>query len=93
MDNYVRVIVNRDPSCKLPDLDKRKFMVPHDVTMGQFFYVIRKRLKLEHYKALIFFINGSVLAPVSDCVSLVHDKFKKKDNILYLTYTEENTFG
>ena len=30
----------------IPDLDRKKYLVPSDLTMGQFVYVIRQRMKL-----------------------------------------------
>ena len=30
----------------LPNIDKRKYLVPNDLTIGQFLYVIRKRMRL-----------------------------------------------
>ncbi|KAE9034773.1 hypothetical protein PR001_g9578 [Phytophthora rubi] len=50
-----------DPSDIL-DIDKKKFLVPVDLTVGQFVYVIRKRIKLSPEKAIFIFINN-VLPP------------------------------
>ena len=43
-----------------PDIDKKKYLVPRDLTIGQFMYVIRKRLKLPAEKAIYLFINGII---------------------------------
>ncbi|KAE8991197.1 hypothetical protein PF005_g22658 [Phytophthora fragariae] len=50
-----------DPS-DIPDIDKKKFLVPVDLTVGQFVYVTRKRIKLSPEKAIFIFINN-VLPP------------------------------
>ena len=39
------------------DIDKNKFLVPKDLTLGQFVYVIRKRMKLPPEKAIFVFIK------------------------------------
>ena len=52
------MIVERYGKCSLPGIDKKKYLVPGDLTVGQFVYVIRKRIKLEHEKTLFIFING-----------------------------------
>jgi GABA(A) receptor-associated protein len=36
----------------------RRYLVPSDLTVGQFVYVIRKRIKLTAEKAIFIFING-----------------------------------
>ena len=36
----------------IPEIDKKKYLVPSDLTVGQFQYVIRKRIKLDSQKAL-----------------------------------------
>jgi len=43
------------------DIDKRKYLVPHDFTMGQFLYIIRKRIKMEPYEALFVYIDNKLV--------------------------------
>ena len=76
----------------LPIIDKKKFLVPSDLTIGQFVYVIRKRIKLSPEKA-IFLMVGSKLPPTSTLISELYEESKHDDNFLYLTYSSENTFG
>lgn len=76
----------------LPDLDKRKFLVPSDMAMGQFIYVIRKRMRLEPEKALFFFINDT-LAPSSRTMGQLYQEHKADDGFMYITLGVENTFG
>ena len=35
-NNRIPLIVLKDKSSKLPDLDRYKFLAPHDITLGQF---------------------------------------------------------
>lgn len=35
-----------------------RYLVPSEITVGQFVYVIRKRIKLEAQKAIFVFIDG-----------------------------------
>ena len=39
----------------IPDLDKSKYLVPCDLSVGQFIYVIRKRIKLSSEQAIFIF--------------------------------------
>jgi GABA(A) receptor-associated protein len=75
-----------------PAIDKRKYLVPRDLTIGQFLYVVRKRLNLLPEKALFLFINGTIPA-TSSLVSEVYNRHKDVDGYLYIYYGQENTFG
>ena len=45
-----------------PDLDKHKYLVPNDLTIGQFIYVIRKRIKLSPDEGIFVFIGNTIPA-------------------------------
>ncbi len=75
-----------------PQIDKTKYLVPHDLSVGQFIWVIRKRMQLPPEKALYLFINGSI--PTSSSImGEVYQTYKSEDQFLYITYALENTFG
>jgi GABA(A) receptor-associated protein len=88
----IPIIVNRTANCKLPMIDKEKFLVPSDMTLGQFVYVIRKRIKLEPNEALFILVNNT-LQPSSAIIVDIYEKLKDKDGFLYIHYSSENTFG
>lgn len=44
--------------------DKKKYLVPSDLTVGQFYFLIRKRISLRPEDALFFFVNN-VIPPTS----------------------------
>jgi hypothetical protein len=69
-----------------------EFLVPSDLTCGQFVYVIRKRIKLSPEKALFIFCNNQ-LPPTSALMSSVYAEHKDQDGFLYITYAGENSFG
>jgi len=76
----------------LPDIDKNKYLVPFDLTIGQFIYVIRKRLSILSNEALFLFI-GNTIPPSGSMMSQIYAKYKDSDGFLYVTYSKENTFG
>ena len=86
------IIVEVSEKNDLPELDKYKYLVPKDLTVGQFQYVIRKRLKLSPEKAIYLFFNNTV-EPTTELVKTVYDKHKSDDNFLYVIVSPENTFG
>lgn len=80
----IPVIVQISKNCikELPVLDKHKYLVPQDLTVGQFQYVIRKRIKLTPEKALYMFFQNSI-PPTGSLISSVYDKYKDPDGFLY----------
>jgi GABA(A) receptor-associated protein len=48
-----------------------RYLVPADLTVGQFVYVIRKRIKLSPEKAIFIFVKN-VLPPTGDRVHRQH---------------------
>jgi GABA(A) receptor-associated protein len=81
-----------DTGC--PDIDKHKYLVPYNITLGQFMYVIRKRIQLPASSALFLFVgDDAVLLPVSLEMEDVYHRFKNKDGFLYILYSRENVFG
>lgn len=44
--NRIPVICEKAEKSDIPEIDKRKYLVPADLTVGQFVYVIRKRIML-----------------------------------------------
>lgn len=88
----IPIIVEKQNKSDVPDIDKQKYLVPNDLTMGQFVYVIRKRLKLDSEKAIFIFINN-ILPPTSAYVQQVYEEHKDDDGFLYVTYSGENSFG
>ena len=88
----VPVIVERAEKSDIPALDKKKYLVPADLTVGQFVYVIRKRIKLSAEKAIFIFVNN-VLPPTGTLMSAIYEEHKDEDGFLYITYSGETTFG
>ncbi|KAI7900249.1 autophagy protein Atg8 ubiquitin like protein [Cokeromyces recurvatus] len=90
--DQVPVICEKIIKNDISTVDKKKYLVPVDLTIGQFIYVIRKRIKLSPEKAIFIFING-ILPPVSETMKVVFNKYKDEDGFLYIKYSGENTFG
>ncbi|RYR78108.1 hypothetical protein Ahy_A01g002846 isoform A [Arachis hypogaea] len=86
------VIVEKAERSDIPSIDKKKYLVPADLTVGQFVYVIRKRIKLSAEKAIFIFVDN-VLPPTGAIMSAIYDEKKDEDGFLYVTYSGENTFG
>ena len=124
----VPVICEKADRSDIPDIDKKKYLVPagkcyvvaslslflcivlirlliwtihssyvfffllSDLTVGQFHYVIRKRIKLAPEKALFLFCSNSI-PPNAALMSTVYEEQKDEDGFLYIQYSGESTFG
>lgn len=88
----IPVICEKASSSDIADIDKRKYLVPADLTVGQFVYVIRKRIKLEPEKAIFIFVNNT-LPPTAALMSTIYKEQTDTDGFLYVTYSGESTFG
>ncbi|KAL9347014.1 hypothetical protein Peur_061867 [Populus x canadensis] len=88
----VPVIVEKAGRSDVPDIDKKKYLVPVDLTMGQFVYVVRKRIKLSPEKAIFVFVKNT-LPPTARLMSVLYEENKDEDGFLYITYSGENAFG
>ena len=71
---------------------KIKYLVPYDVTMGQFIKILRDKLKLEPSIALFFFINNKVFA-ITSLIGNIYKENADEDGFLYIEFCEESTFG
>ncbi|OHW97155.1 autophagy protein 8 [Colletotrichum incanum] len=87
-----QVICEKVEKSDIATIDKKKYLVPADLTVGQFVYVIRKRIKLSPEKAIFIFVD-EVLPPTAALMSSIYEEHKDEDGFLYITYSGENTFG
>lgn len=88
----IPVIVEKAPSSDIDNIDKKKYLVPSDLTVGQFIYVIRKRIKLPPEKAIFLFINNT-LPPTSALMSDIYKQYHDIDHFIYFSYSGESVFG
>uniref|UniRef100_H9GCS1 Gamma-aminobutyric acid receptor-associated protein-like 2 n=2 Tax=Episquamata TaxID=1329912 RepID=H9GCS1_ANOCA len=88
----VPVIVEKVSGSQIVDIDKRKYLVPSDITVAQFMWIIRKRIQLPSEKAIFLFVDKTV--PQSSLtMGQLYEKEKDEDGFLYVAYSGENTFG
>jgi len=88
----IPIICERNKRSQMPQIDKHKYLVPLDITFGQFIYVIRKRLRLEAEKAIFLFVKG-IIPPCNATLHEYYHHYKDEDGFLYITYSSENVFG
>ncbi|KAF3426195.1 hypothetical protein E2986_03275 [Frieseomelitta varia] len=89
---WINVIVEKAPKAKISDLDKQKYLVPSDLTVGQFYFLIRKRIHLRPEDALFFFVNN-IIPPTSATMGSLYAEHHEEDFFLYIAYSDENVYG
>ena len=96
----VPVVIKKDKSSKkLTDIGTIKYLVQDHITVGQFIYILRKRIELQQEEALYLYanINNSksqyVLSANDEMITIYNNYKNEKDCILYLVYAGENVFG
>lgn len=75
---YQQVICEKVEKSDIATIDKKKYLVPADLTVGQFVYVIRKRIKLSPEKAIFIFVD-EVLPPTAALMSSIYEEHKDED--------------
>jgi GABA(A) receptor-associated protein len=89
----IPVICERARGCtNLPPIQKRKYLVPVDLTVGQFLYLIRKSIHVGSELAMFLFVKNQ-LPPTGENMVTLDADHRSDDGFLYLSYSGENTFG
>lgn len=87
----IPVIVTIDQSKNIK-LDKNKYLVPKELTIGQFLYVLRRRIKLKEEEAMFIYSANSILQ-TSAIIGDIYEINKGADGFLYVKIVFENSFG
>ena len=90
--NRIPIICERSRDSNIAKIDRNKYLVPSNLNIGQFLYIIRKRIKLSPESSLFIFINNS-LPSTSKLIKNLYENEKDDDGFMYILYKEESTFG
>eukprot|EP01091_Cochliopodium_minus_P014550 TRINITY_DN4959_c0_g1_i3.p1 TRINITY_DN4959_c0_g1~~TRINITY_DN4959_c0_g1_i3.p1 ORF type:complete len:120 (-),score=26.82 TRINITY_DN4959_c0_g1_i3:99-458(-) len=89
----VPVIVEKAPNSRAPEIEKKKFLAPRDITVAKFLTEIKRHIKLSHQESLYIFVSNNVIPQGSASMHQLYEQHKDPDGFLYITYSSENTFG
>ena len=88
------VIIELQPGQeKILDLDKRKFLVPNNLTFGQLLHVIKSRIKNFNSPMALFLFINNILPQPSQQVGEIYNQYAEDCGFLYISVATENTFG
>jgi GABA(A) receptor-associated protein len=73
-------------------LDKQKYLVPTDLTVGMFLFVLRKRINLRPEEGIFLFADNTLMN-TGALMSTVYAKHRDESNFLTFSISKENTFG
>ena len=88
-----RVPIVIEPSREL-NIDKKKFLSPGDISVSQFMYIIRKRIRgLSPAQAIFLFTENNTFPPSSTLMSDVYYNYHNRDGMLYVKIGLESVYG
>lgn len=85
----VPVIVDADDDLKI---EKTKFLIPRSKSIGEFLFLIRKKIKLKKEEALYIFVNNQIPRH-SKLMSEIFQEHKSACGFLFVELKKEATFG
>ena len=91
--NRVPIICEAAPRSVLPPLKKTKYLVPYDMTINQFQFLIRRNINLTKDSALYLITNGITLTGDKTMMEVYNNHKDKSDNFLYVFCASEITMG
>lgn len=91
--NRVCLYLSKCKNSTLPESEKRKYLVPHDLTVGQLIHVIRKRIQIGSKDAIFLFTESNIAPSTTMELGQVYAQHADPDGFLYMTYNTESTFG
>ena len=92
----IPIIVEKSVNSTLKDLEKKKYLVPKDFSVGQFIFTLRKMISLKPEEAIFMYVKKgkkTSLLNTSSLLSNIYSMYQSDDGFLYFIYDSENTFG
>ncbi|KAH8739287.1 hypothetical protein FG386_000044 [Cryptosporidium ryanae] len=103
--NRIPVICEKSSRCDLPEIEKKKFLVPMNMLVGEFKYIIHKhitqstatqsnglKIPTTYEKTIYLFVNNTI-PKAGSLMQEVYEQYVSDDGFLYLQYGSENAFG
>ena len=88
----VPVVLNKGTG-DITELEKGRFLINKNTTLGQFMSVMRRKNQISPTQAIYVFCSNILPRSNATMLDLWSEHHDEEDNILYLTYSTENTFG
>lgn len=93
-EDRLPIIIDRDPSSTLPPLEKKKYLVPHNLSIGSLMMTIRNKISMPEYKTLYLVTKeGNYVPSSTQTIAELYQKYQSSDAFLYLDYKGEDGYG
>ena len=89
----IPIICEKGPNCKLEGEMKSHYMLPKDLYFNEFIYIIRQKLKLDSSVGIFLIVDDKYSIMGNDSISTIYEKYKEKDGILYIHYSDQEIYG
>lgn len=89
----IPIILEKGRGINIPDVTNHKYLISKDITVGQYIFLIRKNIKLDHTQTLYVCVNNKALPNISETLGSLYKKYAEKDMYLYMSYNTELTYG
>ncbi|XP_045466937.1 microtubule-associated proteins 1A/1B light chain 3B-like isoform X2 [Harmonia axyridis] len=90
----IPVIVKRFSKEKhLPQLDKKKYLIPQEVTMSQFQMILRNKMQLQSNRSMYLLVNNRSMLSLSTTIAEVYYEYAQNEGYLSIAYASEEVFG
>ena len=73
-------------------IERQKFLVPCDLNIGQFIYVVRKRINIPSTDAIFLFVNRK-LPNTNATMGQLYGENKDLDGFMYCIYNSDTAYG
>ena len=96
LKNYpqkVPVVLEKAPTCKYLELEKKRYLLDKKSTISQLMQKIRRKATLQEGYALFLHAKGKYSISGEKTVEDIYNNFKDKDGFLYIAYSNELIWG
>lgn len=74
------------------ELNKKKYIVPKTLNVGQFISTIRKKINIDSSQSIFLLCNNTMISN-NQMIINIYNKHHHADGFLYIILTLENVFG
>lgn len=96
-DKYPVILEKSSKDKYLPNIDKNKLLVSHEMTVATIIVLLKKNLNINEHTSIYIMTTdnnkNTIMLSGSQSISYIYDNYKKDDGFLYLEYCTENVFG
>jgi len=91
--NKIPIIVEKADNSDGLEIDKTKWLISEEITVGQLLLTIRRRIKLDPSETIFIYVNNTYIPSNQETIGQVYNKHKEADLYLYITYSKEVAYG